>query len=525
MLESDKKNNNPPTLVSAGLVLARYIGKSYIPLLQRQFKDRKFVPPLENLLLLLPATDLAQAIRNREISSVAVVQAYIDRIKEVNPVLNAVIEDRFEAALSDAKKADELCRKLTVDELKEKFPLLGVPFTAKEAVGVEGMSHHVGVAERKGMKCEEEGPVISNLRKAGAIPICVTNVPEWCLSWETYNVINGRTFNPYNTTYSPGGSSGGESALLASAASIFGVGSDFMGSCRLPAMFCGVFGHRPTNPLLSVEGSLPVFPDKVIEKILALGPLCRYAKDLPLLLKIMAGDNAELADLDTPVDLKNIRILYPDSYASGAENIPIEEELEEKIESAAQALQEAGCNVTKVKIEYRGLFEKLISKYLSADLREVNEMTDFATTFLGCLKEYGKWVVGKSDHDIYAIHGQFLMKHKKLYVRLTKFVPLCDEYEKEIKDLLGNDAVLLFPTYATSAYKHHGTVGALPGYVYGLLPSVFNLPATTVPMGLNKNGLPLGFQVIGGPFKDKLCFTVAQFLEQKFGGWVPPPSQ
>lgn len=90
---------------------------------------------------------------------------------------------------------------------------------------------------------------------------------------------------------------------------------------------------------------------------------------------------------------------------------------------------------------------------------------------------------------------------------------------------MGSDSVLLFPTFPKAAFKHHGMVASIPGMVYSLIPSVFNLPATTVPMGLNKQGLPIGIQVVAGPFQDRLCFAVAQFLEKKFGGWVPPPNE
>lgn len=285
------------------------------------------------------------------------------------------------------------------------------------------------------MKCETEGPAISNLRKAGAIPLCVTNVPEWCLSWETHNLIQGRTYNPYNTTYSPGGSSGGESALLGAGASIFGVGSDFMGSCRLPAMFCGVFGHRPTRPLVDLEGSLPIFADATIQKILALGPMCRYAKDLPLLLKIMSGENAPQADLETFVDIKNIRILLPTTFANSTEDISVDDEIIEKLNSSAQELEKSGAQLKRVVIQYEGLFERLIAKYLSADLRQVIEISDIPQESLACIKEYGKWLLGKSTHNIYAIHGQFLIRHNRFY-STEKNVPKSDAYEKEIKVFL-----------------------------------------------------------------------------------------
>lgn len=137
--EIERKNEvSKYTKMSVALTLAKYVGNAYLPLLQRRYRDRKFVPPIEDMLLFMSATDLAEVIRKREISSIVVVQTYIERIKEVNPVVNAVIEERFEMALDDARKADEICLENCPEKIKERFPLLGVPFTVKEAVGVEG---------------------------------------------------------------------------------------------------------------------------------------------------------------------------------------------------------------------------------------------------------------------------------------------------------------------------------------------------------------------------------------------------
>lgn len=143
MAEIASKNESKHTKMSVGLVLAKYVGNAYLPLLQRRYRNRKFVPPIEDMLLLMPASDLADVIRKREIPSVVVVETYIERIKAVNPMLNAVIDERFEAALNDARNADAVCLELEPEEIKEKFPLLGVPFTVKEAVGVEGICQKI----------------------------------------------------------------------------------------------------------------------------------------------------------------------------------------------------------------------------------------------------------------------------------------------------------------------------------------------------------------------------------------------
>ncbi|GBP76727.1 Fatty-acid amide hydrolase 2 [Eumeta japonica] len=208
------------------------------------------LPPLANPLLFDSGSTLARKIRNGEVTSEQIVAAYIERIKEVNPYLNAVVEERFEAALQDARDVD---KKLTeakkigrVEELTQNSPLLGVPFTVKESCSLEGLSNSVGCLNLAGRRATEDGAAVRRVRAAGAIPLLVSNTPELCLGWETSNLLHGTTNNPYCLTRSPGGSSGGEAALLASGASPLSVSSDIAGSIRVPAAFCGVFGHKPT---------------------------------------------------------------------------------------------------------------------------------------------------------------------------------------------------------------------------------------------------------------------------------------
>ncbi|XP_011629974.1 fatty-acid amide hydrolase 2-B-like [Pogonomyrmex barbatus] len=211
-------------------------------------KKPSSIPPITNSLYMLSASTLARKIRQGEITSYEVVQAYITRIKEVNPFLNAVVEDRFSAAIIEAKNCDEQLKagKFDVAILEKEKPLYGVPLTVKECCAVKGCSHSGCTLPRKGMKADYDATVIELLRNAGAIPLCVTNTPELSTGIESTNLLIGRTCNPYDTRYSAGGSSGGEGALLGAGASVIGLGSDMAGSIRLPAFLNGVFGHKPT---------------------------------------------------------------------------------------------------------------------------------------------------------------------------------------------------------------------------------------------------------------------------------------
>lgn len=253
------------------------------------------------------------------------------------------------------------------------------------------------------------------LRDAGAIPLLVSNIPELCMSIETHNLINGRTYNPYNTEYSAGGSSGGEAALVASGASIFGIGTDMLGSVRLPAMFCGVFGHRPTRPLVCLDGVYPQFADENLKTLITVGPICRYAKDLPLILKIMSGRNHELLRLDDPIDLKKLKIYYPSKYRFALESISVDKDISNLILKSVKSLSKVGATTESVDVLIDKLFQVLASNLYHFNPQEAIEASKIPVSATGCVKEYMKWMVGKSDHCLVAIHTQSMIRHKNLY--------------------------------------------------------------------------------------------------------------
>lgn len=246
-----------------------------------------------------------------QLSSEAVVRAYIKRIREVEPFLNAVIEDRYEDAISDAKKADSIIAKTSLVYVIENYPLLGVPFTVKESIAVKGMSQVGGSVPRIGTRATKDAVVVEKIRAAGAIPLLVSSTPEYCLSWECSNLVSGRTLNPYDSSRTSGGSSGGEGALNGAGASVFGLGSDIAGSIRVPSMFNGIFGHKPTAAVVSLDGHFPSSTDKNFNKYLTIGPMCRYAKDLPTLTHLMVDEKFhKLLRLDEPLLTKDIKIYY-----------------------------------------------------------------------------------------------------------------------------------------------------------------------------------------------------------------------
>lgn len=204
----------------------------------------------------------------------------------MNKVLNAIVDGPFADALDEAKRIDERIEKkqISEDEYSEK-PFLGVPFTTKDSTSVGGRLHTLGLLSRKNTTSKEDAECVRLARKAGAIIIATSNIPEVNKWQETRNNLIGQTNNPYDTRRTVGGSSGGEAALITSCASPFGLGTDIGGSIRMPAFYCGIYGHKPTVGMINTRGCT-FRTGKEASTMVVPGPMCRSAKDLLPLFKV-----------------------------------------------------------------------------------------------------------------------------------------------------------------------------------------------------------------------------------------------
>jgi amidase len=198
------------------------------------------------------ATALAKAIRAKEISSEEVVNAYLRRVEAVNSKLNAVVQFTAEAALAQAREADATLARGAI-----KGPLHGVPFTVKDNIDTAGVICTVGTKGRTSFVPTQDATIVTRMRTAGAILLGKTNLPELALAFATDNLVYGRTNNPYDLSRTPGGSSGGEAAIMAAGGSPLGLGNDFGGSIRLPSHWCGIAGIKPTSGRVPRTGNFP----------------------------------------------------------------------------------------------------------------------------------------------------------------------------------------------------------------------------------------------------------------------------
>lgn len=468
---------------------------------------------------------LSAAIREGVVSSREVVTAHIDRVREVEPALNALIFDRFDAALAEADAADARVADAREQGNTEDLPpLLGVPCTVKESFALIGMPQSAGVVHRKDIRSDENAPPVQRMIDAGAIPLGVTNIPELTLWIESDNRIYGRANNAYDHSRTAGGSSGGEGAIIGVGASPFGIGSDLAGSIRAPAFFNGIFGHKPTHGLIPSTGQWPHASGSTA-RMLTAGPMARRAEDLMPLLKITAGpdgvdENVEPAELGDPasVSLEGLDVII----LKGASFIPASRELRDTRERAAGALIAAGARVRTVPMR---------SMLRALHLFTVAAANGGGASILEMLSPEGgppatlREVVRerKALHTtpvIWEMLGEELLGGGS--PRMTQRLIAAGESLADEFNALVGDGVVLHVPHSHVAPKHGSTV-ARPWAVQPT--AIFNLtrsPATQVPLGLNQRGLPLGVQVVGARGNDHVTIAVAQELERAFGGWTPP---
>lgn len=471
------------------------------------------------------AVSLATAIRRRELTATQVVEAHIELLRRDQARLNALVADRFSDALVQAREIDQAIggaalRGLPLGELP---PLTGVPFTVKESIALERMPHSAGLLARRDHRAGRSATAVQRLVDAGAIPLGVTNTSELTLWIESDNPLYGRTNNPYDPRRTAGGSSGGEGAAVGSGGSPFGVAADIGGSIRVPALFCGVFGHKPTVGLVPSTGLWPSSGGEAA-RLLAVGPLTRRAEDLLPLLRIMAGPDGldqqvvpmELGD-PASVSLEDL----PVTVVEDSSLRPISRDLRDARERATGALASAGARIRTVSMRSwrRALLPFLValqnagtdSARVTALLAEAGEPN---TTLLSLL-------FGQGNHTL---PTRLTVLAEALPARgparrslLSRAEALADE----LIDAIG-DGVLLHPAHPTAAPLHRRTYGR----PWVLTPAaVFNLggvPVTEVPLGLSPAGLPVGIQVAAAPGADHLSIAIALELEAVFGGWMPP---
>ncbi|XP_063660115.1 fatty-acid amide hydrolase 2 isoform X2 [Pan troglodytes] len=377
--------------------------------------------PVTEPLLLLSGMQLAKLIRQRKVKCIDVVQAYINRIKDVNPMINGIVKYRFEEAMKEAHAVDQKLAEKQEDEatLENKWPFLGVPLTVKEAFQLQG--------------------VVPN---KGQFPLAV--------------------------------------------------------------------------------GAQELF--------LSTGPICHYAEDLAPMLKVMAGPGIKRLKLDTKIHLKDLKCYWMEHDGGSFLMSKVDQDLimtQKKVVVHLETI--LGASVQHVKLKKMKYSFQLWIAMMSAKGHDGKEPVKFVDLLgdhgkhVSPLWELIKWCLGLSVYTIPSI-GLALLEEKLRYSneKYQKFKAVEESLRKELVDMLGDDGVFLYPSHPTVAPKHHVPLTRPFNFAYTGVFSALGLPVTQCPLGLNAKGLPLGIQVVAGPFNDHLTLAVAQYLEKTFGVWVCP---
>lgn len=503
----------------------------------------------------LDAREIVRRIRNRELSALEVTESHIDRIEEVNSRLNAVVIPLFAEARAQAAAAD-----LALRRGEDVGPLHGVPVTIKEQYRVAGTQVTLGASKKIGNVYHDEGPLVTRLRTAGAIILGKTNIMQALAGWESDNPVYGRTNNPWDLDRTPGGSSGGEAAIVAAGGSVIGLAGDLGGSTRVPAHFCGLHGYKPTSRRLSND-DLPsgLLEDGQEAFIPQPGPIARSMGDVKLAMRLFAETSSCAAGGFVPpvpwsdpeaVDLSKLRVgMYTDNGFFAASPA-----IRRAVHDAGSALEGLGIPVVHVDPpdpeEAVRLFLGATSAGGAAGLFRLLDGEKPIPQIAGLLR--GAKLPGsmkplvvrlmrmRGQHHVARILENVNRRSAEGFMEI---VAATNAYRKAFTRLLdeaGVDAIIC-PPMALPAFTHGSSEHLFPAATYALTYNVLGAPAGVVSITKvrpgeetdrrpgkdladqtartveeGSTGLPLGVQVVARHWRDDIALAVMIALEEHF---------
>ena len=475
------------------------------------------------------AHEILEKIKQREVSSLEVLESFLAQVEKVNPKINAIVALDVERAKEKAIEADNKIN------LKSKLgPLHGLPMTIKDAFEVEGIVSTGGNPAWKDNIPKRNAEAVQRLVDAGAIIFGKTNVPFLSSDLQSFNKIYGTTNNPWDLERTPGGSSGGSAAALAAGMTPLELGSDIGGSIRVPAHFCGLYGHKPSYNIISEVGHMPPPPGSILtgNGLSVAGPLARSPEDLEIALDVLVSaqeQDSQAWKVKLPKartkKTKELKIaVWPDEPYAEADN-----EITNLIKETAEDLKHAGAKVETVDLpisfeEIDKIYSLLLNPLMLAgspkatfetlaklnESLDPNDVSELAKVARGSVLKHADWVL------VNAMRQNMRQKWREFFNKFD---------------------VILCPTCITSAFKHnHNPVherkltinGKDDEYLRATLwagPAVSaGLPSTNVPIGMSSNNLPVSMQITGPYLEDKTCLEVAKVVRNLRGGFKIPPN-
>jgi amidase len=467
-------------------------------------------------LFFAPASQLLQMLRSRQVSSAELVSAYIERIESLNHHVKSVVTLCEERA---AEESDDADRRLSGRE--DIRPLEGLPITIKDSIETKGIRSTDGMKILEHHIPTEDAPTVARLRAAGAIIIAKTNIPEMAMDYDCDNPLFGSTNNPWHVGRVPGGSSGGEAASLASGMCALGLGSDYGGSIRIPAHFCGVVGLKPTWGTIPGTGHLPPSPaaPPPIAHMATIGPMARYVDDLTLEYNLLRGPHPStpytvpsLEAHPENVNLKQVTCAYFTEVESAA---PVAAEIRTAVERAARSLSKIG-----VPVEQK-----------TPPIKEAARIwADYAMADGGQLLR--EMLAGRENLSRERLRRSFMTQlPSKSAAEFFRTSIERDIFRVQLQHFMERYAIVIGPPFCITAFEHGALDVNIDGNSFNLFtanwPALWvncaGLPAAVVPAGQDRDGLPIGVQIVGRAFDEETVLAVAKALEQELGGFKKPP--
>ncbi len=476
------------------------------------------------------AGELSAALAARRVSAVELAEDAIVRIEAHDGAVNAVCVRDFDHALEAARAADAALAR------GEKGALLGIPMTVKESYNIAGLPTTWGFPWAKDFVPAEDALSVARVKAAGAVILGKTNVPLSLGDWQSYNDIYGTTNNPWDLSRTPGGSSGGSAAALAAGYGPLSLGSDIGGSLRAPAHYCGVYAHKPSHGLAPSRGQTPPgAPAVPLERDLAvIGPMARSVADLSLLLDAITGPDPLDAGIAYRLDLpparheklSDYRVLVLDSHPL----LPTGAGVRAAIADLANGLARAGAKVayeSPLLPDLAGsarLYIKRLRAFLAfplppeayaalqAKAAQLSPDDDSlgAESLRGGVMSHRDWLIADGGRARLRVQwSEFFSAFDAVICPVMPTPAFPHDHSSNVDDrTLLIDGV----TVPYGAQLAWAGVATLPG-----------LPATSVPVGLSPEGLPIGVQITGPWLEDRTPLALAALIEREFGGFVPPP--
>ena len=446
----------------------------------------------------LSASDIARAVKQRTLSAVEVTEAHIARLDQVNPAINAVVQDGRDEALATAREIDA-----RIARGEDPGPLAGVPFTTKVNVDQAGYATTNGLRLLKDNIAEQDSPVVANISKAGGVIIGRTNTPAFSLRWFTNNSLHGQTLNPRNRDLTPGGSSGGASSAVAAGLCAIGHGTDIAGSIRYPAYACGLHGLRPTL------GRIPAYnasgPDRFIgAQLMAVsGPIARTIEDIGLALTAMSRPDAR-DPWYTPAPLEHPPFEKRAALAISPDGMPVQPAIRTALETAARALQVAGWDVEEVACP-----PMRAAARINATLWMAETLFSAETMIAREADEEAQFVFNLMSEDAGPVGLEAVMS------ALQERAGLVRDWEL----FLQRHPVLICPVSGELPFQQQLDVRSEADFfrvfeaqlTQRALP-VIGVPALAVATGAAK-GRPVGVQLVSGRFREDILLAAGATIE------------